>query len=57
MRRTKEKRTKRDNLSDNEKEQLKKYKKKGKKTMCDNLDNEKGTFKKRGQQKKKRKAG
>ena len=57
MRTTKEKRRKRDNLGDNEKEQLKKYEKKGKKTMHDNLDNEKRTFKKRGQQKKKRKVG
>ena len=57
MRTTKEKRRKRDNLGDNEKEQLKKYEKKGKKTMRDNLDNEKRTFKKRGQEKKKRKVG
>ena len=57
MRTTKEKRRKRDNLGDNEKEQLKKYEKKGKKTMRDNLDNEKRTFKKRGPQKKKRKVG
>ena len=57
MRTTKEKRRKRDNLGDNEKEQLQKYEKKGKKTMRDNLDNEKRTFKKRRQQKKKRKVG
>ena len=56
MRTAKEKK-KRDNLGDNEKEQLRKYKKEGKKVMRDNFDdNEKEKNEKRGQQKKKRKA-
>ena len=38
---TKEKKAKGNNLGDNEKEQLRKYGKKGKKIMCDNLDDEK----------------
>ena len=36
----KRKKEKRDNLVDNEKEQLRKYEKKGKKVMRDNLDDE-----------------
>ena len=53
---SKRKKKKLDNLGDNEKEQLRKYKKKSKKIMCDNLfDEKKGTFKKRGPQKRKAK--
>ena len=37
---TEEKKKKCDNHSDNEKEQWIKYEKKGKKVMCDNLDDE-----------------
>ena len=47
------------NLGDNEKKkkQWRKYEKKGKKIKCDNLDDEKkGTFEKRGQQKKNKKS-
>ena len=36
----KRKKEKRDNLVDNEKEQLRKYEKKGKKVMRDNFDDE-----------------
>ena len=52
----KRKKEKRDNLGDNEKEQLRKYEKEGKKVIGHNLDDEKEASKKRGQQKKKRKA-
>ena len=38
---TKEKKAKGNNLGNNEKEQLRKYEKKGKKIMCDHLDDEK----------------
>ena len=38
-----------------EKDQLKKCEKKGKKVICDNLNDKKRTFEKRGQRKKKRK--
>ena len=54
--RTTKKKEKHVNLVDSEKEQLQKYENEGKKVMRHNLDDEKGTFKKRGQQKKKRKA-
>ena len=37
----KKKKEKRDNLGDNEKEQLRKYKKKGRKVMRDNFDDKK----------------
>ena len=37
----KRKKPKRDNLDDSEKEQLRKYKKEGKKVMCHDLDDEK----------------
>ena len=40
----KRKKEKRDNLGDNEKEQLRKYEKKGKKVMHDNLDDEKSSI-------------
>ena len=36
----KRKKVKRDNLDDNEKEQLRKYEEKGKKVMRDNLDDD-----------------
>ena len=52
----KRKKEKRDNLGNNEKEQLRKYGEEGKIVMRDNLDDEKKeTFLKRGQQNKKRK--
>ena len=37
----KRKKERRDSVNDDEKEQLQKYEKKGKKVMCDNLDDEK----------------
>ena len=40
----KRKKEKRDNLGDNEKEQLRKYEKKGKKAMHDNLDDKKSSI-------------
>ena len=47
---------KRDNLGDNEKEQLRKYEKKGKEVMHDNLDDEKKEhLKKEDNKRKKRK--
>ena len=52
----KRKKEKHDNLGDNDKEQLGKYEKERKKVISHNIDDEKGASKKRGQQKKKRKA-
>ena len=40
----KRKKEKCDNLDDNEKEQLRKYEKKGKKVLCQNLNDEKRSF-------------
>ena len=53
----KSKKAKRENPGDNGKEQLRRFKKEGKKVMRDNFDdNEKEKNEKREQQKKKRKA-
>ena len=54
MRTTKEKKEKRDNLSDSEREQLRKYEKKGKKVMHDNLDDEKNEHLKKEDNKRKK---
>ena len=54
VRTTKEKKEKRDNLSDSEREQLRKYEKKGKKVMHDNLDDEKNEHLKKEDNKRKK---
>ena len=51
----KRKKEKRDNLGDNEIELLRKYKKEGKKVMCNNLDDKKDHLKKKDNKRKKEK--